>query len=289
MPAHSYSSPLEARFEGRADGAQAVIDVAQRAAQPTALDPGHVYALAVGDRLHQVDLTGPEHTGRPPRKAGTTVVRDVDSFLAYFDKHADDSTEVYADIERRTITAVLDAHTAEDARWGSHRLELRLRETSAWNAWMALDNHLVSQAKFAEFIEDNLLDLVEPTAATMLELAESFEATTSAEFQSSQRLDSGQRRFSYVEDVKAKAGHKGDITIPATLTLALRPFEGAEPYAVTARFKYRLDRQQGSLSLGFKIERPEDTLTSAFKDLRTLIDDGIPEGIAVLNGAPASR
>ncbi|MFE4647700.1 DUF2303 family protein [Streptomyces sp. NPDC056707] len=285
----SHTSTLDARLEGRTDGTQAVIDIAQRAGQPKALEPGHVYAFAVGDRLQQVDLTGPEHTGKPPRKSGTTVVRDVDSFLAYFDKHADENTEVYADFERRTITAILDAHTATDARWGGHRLTLALRTTPAWDAWMGMDNSLVTQAKFAEFIEDNLVDLVEPTAATMLELAESFEATTSAEFQSSQRLDSGQRKFSYVEDVKAKAGHKGDITIPATLTLALRPFEGTEPYKVTARFKYRLDRQQGSLSLGFKIERPEDILTAAFTDIRTLIDNGIPEEIAVLNGAPSSR
>ncbi|WP_432111129.1 DUF2303 family protein [Streptomyces sp. YPW6] len=272
------------------NGTQAVIDVAMRAAQPHQLDPGFIYTLVTpGGGVQKVDLTGPEHTGVPARKSGTTVVRDVDSFLAYFDKHGDESTEVYADVESRTITAVLDAHTADAARWGSHRLELRLRATSAWQAWIGADNALMSQGAFAEFIEDNLVDLVEPDSATMLELAQSFEATTSAEFQSSQRLDSGQRRFSYTEDVQAKAGAKGDIVIPATLTLALRPFEGCEAFRVTARFRYRLDRQKGALTLGFKIERPEDTLTAAFEDIRTLVDDGIPEGIAVLNGAPANR
>ncbi|MFB7399742.1 DUF2303 family protein [Streptomyces rubiginosohelvolus] len=272
------------------NGTQAVIDVAMRAAQPHQLEPGNFYTLVTpGGGVQKVDLTGPEHTGVPARKSGTTVVRDVDSFLAYFDKHGDESTEVYADVESRTITAVLDAHTAEAARWGGHRLELRLRATSAWTAWMGANNDLMSQALFAEFIEDNLVDLVEPDSATMLELAQSFEATTSAEFQSSQRLDSGQRRFSYTEDVQAKAGAKGDIVIPATLTLALRPFEGCEAYRVTARFRYRLDRQKGVLTLGFKIERPEDTLSAAFEDIRTLVDDGIPEEIAVLNGAPAHR
>ncbi|MFD5682154.1 DUF2303 family protein [Streptomyces bacillaris] len=284
----TYSTPLEARFES--DGTQAIIDIAQAAVAPQALEPGKVHVVALGrGQFQQIDLTGPQHTGVPARKSGATVVRDVNSFLAYFDKHGDESTEVYADVESRTITAVLDAHTAEAARWGGHRLELRLRATSAWTAWMGANNDLMSQALFAEFIEDNLVDLVEPDSATMLELAQSFEATTSAEFQSSQRLDSGQRRFSFVEDVQAKAGHKGEITIPATLMLALRPFEGTEPYAVTARFRYRLDRQKGELRLGFKIERPEDTLASAFNDIRALVDDGIPEGIAVLNGAPAHR
>lgn len=280
----SYSTTLETK----ADGTQAIIDVAQAAAVPQALDPGKVHVIALGrGEFRQIDLTGPEHTGKPPRKSGTTTVRDVDSFLAYFDKHGNDDSEVYADVERRTITAVLDAHTAEDARWGGHRLQLSLRETMAWRAWTSMDGQLVPQGQFAEFIEDNLVDLVEPDSATMLELAQSFEATTSAEFQSSQRLDSGQRTFTYAEEVQAKAGHKGEITIPATLVLALAPFEGTERYKVTARFKYRLDRQKGELRLGFKIERPEDILTAAFNDIRTLIDSDVP--MAVLNGAPSNR
>ncbi|MFJ4009416.1 DUF2303 family protein [Streptomyces sp. NPDC090026] len=266
---------------------QAVIDVAVRSVEPAELTPGKVYSLVTPDgAAHRLDLTGPQFTGVPPRKTGTTTVRDVDSFLAYFDKHCTGSSEVYADAERRTITAVLDAHGTEDPGWSEHRLRLELRETTAWRAWLGIDGRLMPQAEFAEFIEDNLVDLVEPSAATMLELAESFEATTTAEFQSSQRLDSGQRKFSYVEDVQAKAGHRGDIVIPATLTLALRPFEGAEPYKVIARFKYRLEK--GDLRLGIKVERPGDILAAAFADLRTLVDNGIPESITVLNGSPVA-
>ncbi|MFE0036795.1 DUF2303 family protein [Streptomyces sp. NPDC059015] len=271
---------------------QAVIDVAQRAAHPAELELGKFYTLVVDGQVHRVDLTGPEHTGKPARKKGTTIVRDVDSFLAYFDKHGDDHSEVYADVQRRTITAVLDAHTGDGARWAEHRVELHLRHTAEWDAWTGIDNELLAQDKFAEFIEDNLPDLVEPDSATMLELAESFEATSSAEFKSSQRLDSGARTFAWVEETNAKAGHRGDITIPASLKLALRPFEGCEPFAVTARFRYRIKRSGdsgASLLLGIKLERPGDILAAAFEDVRTAVDNGIPETIAVLNGAPASR
>ncbi|MFD8970500.1 DUF2303 family protein [Streptomyces sp. NPDC059568] len=263
--------------------AQAVIDIALRAGEPKRLETGNVYALVTqSGSMQQIDLTGEQYLATPKAKRDTVIVRDVDSFLAYFDKHGDDDSEVYADVEQRTITAVLDAHAAEDARWGKHRLELRLRHTPAWQAWTGVDNRLMPQKAFAEFIEDNLLDLVEPDSATMLELAESFEATTSAAFQSSQRLDNGQRRFSYTEEVSAKAGHKGDIVIPAVLVLGLRPFEGSEPYGVTARFKYSLAKEE--LRLGFKLERPDDVIAAAFSDIRTLIDSDLP--MAVLNGAP---
>ncbi|WP_046508008.1 DUF2303 family protein [Streptomyces odonnellii] len=283
MPVLTYDTGLP--LPDQRNVAQAVVDVALRSARPAELTPGKVYSLVTPDgKAHQLDLTGPKFTGVPPRKTGTTTVRDVDSFLAYFDKHGDFDSEVYADVERHTITAVLDAHQSDAPRWSEHRLHLSLRPTAAWRAWMGIDDRLMPQGDFAEFIEDNLVDLVEPDSATMLELAESFQATTSAEFQSSQRLDSGQRRFSYVEDVQAKAGHRGDITIPGTLTLALRPFEGSEPYRVIARFKYRLSKE--GLRLGIKIERPGDVLAAAFEDIRTLVDNGIPEEIAVLNGSP---
>ncbi|MEU0087224.1 DUF2303 family protein [Streptomyces sp. NPDC006274] len=276
----------DATLPEKLNEAQAIIDVAMRAGQPRQLEPGFIYALVTpGGGVQKMDLTGPEHTGKPARKSGTTIVRDVDSFLAYFDKHGDDQSEVYADVERRTVTAVLDAHQADTPRWSEHRLQLQLRHTAAWEAWTGIDGQLMPQGQFAEFVEDNLVDLVEPDSATMLELAESFEATTKADFQSSQRLDSGQRRFSYVEETSAKAGHKGDIVIPATLTLGLRPFEGTEPYKVVARFKYRLDKE--SLRLGIKLDRPGDVLAAAFTDIRTLIDNGISEDIAVLNGSPS--
>lgn len=271
-------------LEARADGVQAVIDVAQAAAGPHELEPGAVHVVALGNGQHKViDLTAEEYRDAPSRKRGVTTVRDVASFLAYFDKHADEDSEVYADVQQRRITAVLDAHTADDARWGGHRLVLALRHTDAWAAWTDADGKLMMQAAFAEFIDDNLADLVEPDSATMLEIAESFSATTKAEFQSSTRLASGERKFGYVEDTQAKAGARGDITIPATLKLALRPFEGSEPYAVTAKFRYRLEKTE--LRLGIKLERPGDVLAAAFEDVRTLIDNGVEP--PVLNGSPA--
>lgn len=276
--------PVSTTLEAKADGVQAVIDTAIRSAHPTELEPGKVYSLVTSDgRYHKVDLTGSEYRDTPARKCGTTTVRDVDSFLAYWGKHSSGSSEVYADVERRTVTAVLDAHSENSANWGGHRLVLSLRHTTAWRAWTGINGQLMPQTEFAEFIEDNLADIAEPEGAAMLEIAQSFEATTKAEFQSSQRLASGERKFAYVEDTEARAGQRGELTIPATIKLGLRPFEGTEPYALVARFRYRLDKNQ--LRLGIRLDRPEDILTAAFGDLRNEIDGVIAQ--AVLNGSPA--
>ncbi|XUM01260.1 DUF2303 family protein [Streptomyces venezuelae ATCC 10712] len=267
------------------DGIQSVIDIAQQAVEPVALETGRVYAVrTAGGGTQTLNLTGPEYTGIPARKAGNTTVRDATSFQAYFDKHADASTEVYADADRLTVTAVLDAHTADLARWSGHRLTLHLRKTEAWGQWLEHDGRLMQQEQFAEFLEDHLPELLEPSAAEMLEIAQSIQGATKAEFQSSTRLSSGQRQFAFVETVTAKAGQKGQLTIPETFVIGLVPFEGSEGYRLTARFRYRLGRE-GGLTLGYKLERPGDVIRKAFADVVTAIGEQIEQPI--MNGTPA--
>lgn len=263
---------------------QAVAALAQQALAPKNVAPGSIYLVATADGgIETVDLSGPEYTGVLARKTGSTTVRDAPSFLTYYGKHHDADTEVYSDVEKLTITAVLDAHTDATARFGAHRLHLQLRRTKAWQEWLDLDGKLVDQERFANFLEDHLPNLVDPDAATMLEIAQSFKATTKADFQSSSRLQSGERKFAYVEDTKAGAGPKGDLAIPEVFKVAIPPFEGADAYSMNARFKYRLDR--GQLALGFKLEQPEERAKAAFTDVLGEIAAGIDTPI--LNGTPA--
>lgn len=263
---------------------QAVTALAQQALAPKQVEPGGIYLVATAaGHVERVDLTGPEHTGQIARKTGRTVVRDAASFLAYWAKHHDDASEVYADVEQLSVTAVLDAHANDQARFGEHRLHLQLRRTKAWEEWLTLDGKLVDQDRFANFLEDHLPNLVEPDAATMLEIAQSIKASTKGEFQSSSRLQSGERKFSYTEDIKASAGAKGDLTIPEVFQIAVPPFEGATAYTMRARFKYRLGG--GQLALGYKLEQPEERARAAFAEILAEIADSIT--VPVLNGTPA--
>ncbi|MEV6014687.1 DUF2303 family protein [Streptomyces sp. NPDC051997] len=266
------------------DNVPAITALAQQALAPKEVQPGGIYLVATASgHIERVDLTGPEHTGVIARKRGTTVVRDAASFLTYYGKHQDDASEVYSDVEKLTVTAVLDAHAADEAGFGEHRLHLALRRTRAWQEWLDLDGKLVDQDRFANFLEDHLPNLVDPDAATMLEIAQSIKATTKAQFQSSTRLQSGERKFAYLEETQASAGGKGDLAIPETFKIAVPPFEGADAYSMTARFKYRLGG--GQLTLGFKLEQPEERAKAAFADVLGTVAEGI--NTPILNGTPA--
>lgn len=263
--------------------ADSIALLAQEAAEPHGLDPDAIYGvvLPAGTTHEVIDLE--RFLPNPRRKTGRVSLHDGESFATYVVKHkVDGATTLYADVTTQKIVAVLDDASTGDAGWRGHVATLDLKRTDAWQAWIQKDNQLLRQVVFAEHIEDNLADIVEPDGATLLEIAQTFQAHTNVRFESSRLLQSGQRQFVYVEDTSATAGTKGDIEVPKELVLGLAPFEVGELYRVTARIRYRLS--SGDLHLGYKMERPEDILRQAFADV--VKDVQSRTGQDVLYGTP---
>ena len=265
---------------------QPIIDVALAAAGPKPLAEDvrfHTVVSPADGGIKIIDLQAECDKIRdtPRRKTGTYKVHDPASLVAYLEKHGDPDSEVWADTVNAKITAVLNAHTGDRddqqtaGRFEDHRVEYAVLLTEAWKAWKKYDGQLVDQATFAELIEERAIDIVSPTAADMLELAQSFRATTGVEFKSSKRLGNGERQFEYREQVEAGAGKDGQMEIPETFELGLQPFEGADRFKVTARFRYRINN--GALAVGFKLERPEDVLREAFLTVVAKVQDGIAD------------
>lgn len=248
------------------DGISAVIDLATASAGPHELTDGQVYAVAVpaGARVDVIDRDLDIYRDHPRRTTGRYTVRTSASLIDYLAKHALDETELWADLDRSSVTAVVNAHQGADkpAGWADHRIALQLQHTPAWASWAAIDGRMLAQVDFAEFIEQRTVDFVTPAGADVLELAQSFQAARTGRFESSQRLSSGETNLVWKEDVAATAGKSGQIAIPDVLELALIPFEGGTAYKVRARLRYRMTN--GALTLGVALERPEDVLRDAF-------------------------
>jgi uncharacterized protein YfdQ (DUF2303 family) len=265
---------------------RAVIELTQRAVEPTLVEPGHVYTVVVpaGGHLAQVDLTGDQYRDRPRRKTGQVRLDDAPSFTAYYGKHATEDSEVYADLDWRTITAVLDAHGQTEANWAQHRAVFELSRTKSWQVWTLSDGKWMPQEAFAEQLEARAIDVITPPAADMLELAQSFQATTKVNFASGRRLATGERALLYTEETNATAGKRGELTIPASFDLLLQPFDGFEQRSrITARFRYRIVAE-GKLLLSYVLDRPDDTLRAAFQQVSEWLGQEL--SVDVLAGRP---
>lgn len=254
----------------------AVVATIQQQADLTShvpIDPGEVYL--VPDGAGGLSLVDTDKYGEVPRHTtAARVVTDAASFVAYVNRHALAGTEVYAHTNTSTVVAVIDSHegTARDAGWQKHTVRLVLEKSKAWLAWEAADGKLVDQQTFADFLDDRYLDVIDPAPAVLIDIARTFQAKTSVNFESGFREGSGDVTLQYVEDTKAKAGQKGDIEIPARIQLVLRPYVGGPIYSIWASFRYRLNG--GHVTLGFRLERPENILEAAFADIVTEIRDG---------------
>lgn len=248
-----------------------VASLAREASTPVEIDRG-LYLLHNGQTIDvRKDLE--KHEAQPRRKTGTYALTDVHSLLEYLAKHAEAVTELWGNATRSEVRAVINAHGAglHVAGWSDHTATLTLPTTPDWKEWTARDGKLMEQTEFAEFIEDHLPNFVNPSGADMLELAQTFQATTKVDFDSSQRLKSGETQLTYVENTTAAAGKKGSLAIPDTFDIALQVHERGPAYRIGARFRYRITN--GDLRLAYRLIRPRDVLDAAFDEVVKHIED----------------
>lgn len=265
----------------------AIIEAARETARPVELDPHkraiHAFVVPQNAKLERVEVYDHDLPA-PDRLLGTVRVETVESLMAYVKEFYDAAmTTAWVDCAERRVIAVLNDARRDSAQWRDHRAVLQLQLTPEWKRWRAKDSRLMGQEEFAEHIEESELDIVAPDAAELLEIAQTFHASTKAEFKSGTRLKTGEVTFAWIEETKATAGRKGELTIPDKFELSIAPFEGEERRPLTALLRYRV--RDGHLTIGYKLVRPDDVLRDALE----LIAAGLRETIdRVYLGSPAS-
>lgn len=249
------------------------------------LDWGQPYMVRAADGEMRVVTTPPAPWDKPHYKKQNLRVIDAQSFTDYLEKHGDGpETEIRVNEDQARISAILDAGSKLTPGHQEHILELRPHIDDDWKAWARIDGDLMSQEDFADFIEDQALNITSPDAATMLEIATSMHVNTSVEFEQGHRQSDGQVRFAYRENSTTNAGANGDIEIPATIQLALSPFKGGATYQVEARLRWRIRSKQ--LAIGVKLVRPGLLKDAAFDSIVKTVEEWniveahgeIPEG-----------
>lgn len=269
-----------ARYEGEPEAA-VVADVARQTAgvKHTQVKPDVEKILLVreltGLDTDQVRVLSMEKFAPAPyRRRGTALFDDPASLVLYVNTFkAEGLARLYASLAKRQAVVVLNDDDPADndsadtiGAWRDHRAELAVRATPEWERWRAMDSKLVGQTDFAEHLELNLADIVEPVAADLVEIARSFTASTDVQFRSAVNLQSGETRFAYDENTTAQATSSGGSTIdvPRTFALRIAVFQGTEPLDVTARLRYRL--HGGHLTIGYLLDKADDIERNAFQN-----------------------
>lgn len=256
------------------DSAKADLHVVETKSGSTLLQQDIFGRGASGELVHvdTIDVAGivRDHAAKgPDRLAGTVQVHTPDTLVAYAARHLHaDTTTLWGDVENARLTVIFNDHgdqTEDSPGWGDHRTVLDLKPSPEWQAWTRLNEKGMSQEELAEFLEEHLLEVVDPDGSTLLEVTRTFQATTGATFRRAQSLHSGQVQITWQEEGEAKAGTSGQLEVPREFTIRVRPFVGTSHVDVKGMFRYRVS--SGSLQLGFRLLNLDEHRRAAVEDI----------------------
>lgn len=273
--------------------AQAVADIVEKHVKPEHIELAHpdgklqapAIVLPKGLELKSVKALLDEYRTAPERRKGTAVLKDSDSFIAFVNRFKDAQSVIFADPDKEepVLLAVLDYNEEEPngkARFGQHRAQYDFPLSDEWTVWTAKDKDPMSQQGFAEFLEDHIIDVLDPSdigltmkeygervqatfvgASKLMELSRGLSVRVNSDVSQAQTLASGERTLHFSTQHTDEKGLP--LKVPDAFVIAIPVFRGGALYQVAVRLRYRV--QGPKLSWFFELARTDAVFDDAFK------------------------
>jgi uncharacterized protein YfdQ (DUF2303 family) len=190
-------------------------------------------------------------------------------------------TRVFADETAHEIRAFIDYHEGSTHHRLGHRVTYKAEFSDQFKRWSALNSKWTGQRELAEFLEEALLDIVNPDHATILEIVNSLTISRKQEFKSDQNLSNGNVQLTY-EIVDTTKSSKGEIEIPKKIELLIPIFKGGPQEHFGCFFRYNLN--DDGLKFMIKINQYDDLVTRSFQKITDDIKTAIK--MPILYGKP---
>lgn len=247
---------------------------------------GQFVAVPQGRHLESIKKFIDEYRTAPERRQGTASFSDLDSFIAHAKRFADADSALFANPlgSSPTLTSVLDYHcaTAKGApRFGKHRGLYEFPLSDEWKAWRGKHSQGMNQATFAEFLEEHLIDVLDPavagetakalagtlgvtfaTPAKLLELSRGLSIRVGSTLKSASNLQTGEMQ---VQFESAHTDERGTpLKVPGAFVVGIAVFKNGAPYQLPVRLRYRLKNNE--LFWFFELYRHDAVFDHAFKE-----------------------
>ena len=282
-------------YDDESSGAAAIIDYAKAHVQPvfksfgeTDGEGGDLHFVLVPKGFDLKDLTEKfdERLDRPRRATGTARLQTAESFVAHCKRHSDAHSVLFASGESSLrMQAVYDYHEAagDDAkpRHCKHRAIYKFPVSLEMQAWMGNNGERMSQETFAEFLEDRLLDVLDPSQASepdkgaaaqlqlelatpskLLTLSRGLSITVENEIHDHTSLASGSGQLVFKERHKDSAGQP--LSVPGAFLLGIPVFDGGDRWTVLARLRYRV--AGGKVTWSYHLHKVREVTREAFHE-----------------------
>lgn len=243
------------------------------------LDDEHQFAT-MHDSVKVVDMKA--YLPVPNRIKQRVTLLNVPSFVEYVNRFATAATTVFANETTGNYDASLDFHDPGTRGTLEHSAHYACPQSEQWKAWVADSGEWFEQIEFAEFLEQNFREIFIPDPAVFMQVALELQVHKTAQFASDIRLDNGQTKFRYEENVRGST-RAGDLEIPTEFTLRLPVFVDGKAHELKARFRYRM--VEGKLTLGYQLIRHQDVWNVAVKAVTEEVRQGVnAKGVHLYTG-----
>lgn len=197
----------------------------------------------------------------PRRVVEHITLNTLDAYIAYVKDWRRDATVIFADQGQRSLRALIDYH--EDnakPQWADHSANYTARLSRQLDAWSSRNGQNLDQAAFADFIEERVLDVSQPSGAELLELATNLQVITKATFGSVIKLASGDFDLKYAEKKQ-----QGSVKVPEKIVLGIPLYHNGPAYQLTVRLRYRV--HDGKVVFSYKIVDLDLALEHAYNEI----------------------
>jgi uncharacterized protein YfdQ (DUF2303 family) len=253
-------------------------------------------------KLSSVKSLIEEYRVRPERRMGTATMQTLASFIALVNRHKDENSAVFADMDWKKpgFTAVVDYHEQDDGhepRHLKHRVTYAFPLSEEWRIWNGKNGVPMSQGEFAVFIEDNIANLSAPKdtendeiaglfktrladPAEVVQLSRGLAVSVDAKVARAVTLQSGEGEMVFEEVHRDGGGQK--LTVPGVFMLSLPVFFRGANVRIPARLRYRV--KDGAVIWFYQLWRPDTYVTDAITKDRDAVH--VETGLPIYEGAP---
>lgn len=178
----------------------------------------------------------------PRRQTGNTALRTSESFCEFVERGFVDGTTVcFASINNSYFSAIFNYQGSKGAPgWEDRTATLQLQHTTEWKRWIKADRTKFSQLELADFFDANIENIVEPDAASIVEMITALKVKRKAEFHSAVDQNTGFTNVQYTENTSGEAV-KGSLDFFGKFTIGVSPFRGSDPYKVKCSLRFNID------------------------------------------------
>lgn len=308
--------------------AQAAIEVMRELHQPQFLalagdlevDEPALMAIPKGMSLVDLKPYQDARRERPERIQGTARLTTLDSFIEHVKRFADPESALFAidDPKAPKLLAVFDYHESHDrpkgegehpasvenrgdARFGAHRAEYAFPLSDEFVAWRSVADKALTQAQFAEFLEDRLVDVVAPEEAftsirdlaaqlgielagpsVLLTLSKGLAIRVDQKVANVINLSTGEAQLHFEETHATKDG--GSLKVPNGFAVAIPVFRGGVRYQIGIRLRYRV--HNGAITWRLLPQRIEVVFADAVGE--AAVEARMLTGLPLFFGTPES-